>query len=141
MRNTLTLILLLGLFFMTAASAQELVNSPALHVRATGYAGSKSATYLVFEKALQQGAESRPLYLKCLAEGTPAAKLYGALGLYALNRADGQEALRWLSKDDSKVPFMSGCLLSEEQVSRLAEELLSDEPNTLSVRSFLPQRD
>ena len=120
----------------SATWSQELLSVKELHTFATGYAGSKSATYQIFEQELNKAEAARPVFEKCLKSGTPAAKLYGAMGLYSLDAAEGKEALKRLAKSEGKVKVLSGCILSEYKVSEVADELLNSEDG-LSVHSFL----
>ena len=128
----------LCIFLLTGSlSAQELLSSPEFHARATGFAGQQSDTYKVFADALAKGTQSRLLFRKCLQEGTPAAKLYGAIGLYQLDPEAGRRALLNLRANKSQVVFFHGCIKCHEQVGALASELLSKDGKTLSLRSFI----
>ena len=128
------------LFLLGTSSAQELLHSSELHGPAVGYAGQKSDTYKVFATALKQGQRSKPLFQKCLKGGTPAAKLYGALGLYSLDPREGREALAQLRGDSNEVSMLKGCILERSTVGELAEKLLSKEKNSLDPEYFLPNK-
>ena len=122
----------------TGGSAEELLTTTELHVRSTGYGGAESATYKVFAATLAKGESSRAVFEECLKDGPAAAKLYGAIGLYHLDPEAGRQALLNLRTDQSKVKLLQGCIMSEQRVGDLAAQLLSEDNNTLSFRSFIP---
>ena len=121
-----------------AVSAQDLLTSPEFHSRATGFAAQESAIYKVFAQAVAQGEQSRTLFQKCLKQGTPAAKLYGAIGLYHLDPKHGREALESLQSDQARVALFDGCLKVEQKVGTIAAGLLSDDKNSMNPEYFLP---
>ena len=79
--------IILALVFATIlpVSAQEFSDVPALHTFAVGYAGAESKVYQSFRAVLDKGEAARPIFRRCLKTGSPAAKLYSAIGLYKLD--------------------------------------------------------
>ena len=94
---------------------------------AIGYAGSPSPSYAAFAAELEKGAAARPLFEQTLKEGTPAARLYAALGLYSLDKERGTAALQSLCSDSSPLQTMHGCLMSDTTVGAMAAELLKND--------------
>ena len=136
--------ILLVLFIVTltlTAVAQDFSQIPALHARATGIAGEESSNYKVFAKTLEQGARSKPLYLQALKSGTPAAKIYAALGLWTLDREQGKLALEQLVDDKEPLVLLSGCCSETITVGQVAKDLLSNKQTYVSFDSFLPRKD
>lgn len=105
---------------------------------AIGYAAAASPNYQAFRVELNRGEAARPLFEELLERGTPAAKLYSALGLYHLDRARGSLALEKLKGDKAPVSGMSGCMMEEATVGQMAAELLKD--NGSATRAYLPAR-
>lgn len=115
------------LFVLTlAAQAEELSQVRSFHSATTGRGAGTSPIFMKFEEQRLRGVEARPVFLRCLQKGTPAARLYGAWGLYELNKEEGLAALRTLLEDEESVPFMKGCLLGDSTVGAEAESLLEN---------------
>ena len=135
-KQLLTLSLLLGL--MASVSSQELTLSQVTQFDSarTGRGAGESQTYRLYSIQLERGEEARPVFLDCLKQGTPPARLYGALGLYHLDSKAGKLALQDLLQDSSPVNFTDGCLIMSLSVQELAKRLLSDGPDALSPANF-----
>lgn len=135
MKKSIILFLIL-LISSLSALAEGLAQVEQFHPRATGYAGSESATYLIFKAQVQRGEEARETFQQCLKKGTPAGRLYGAVGLWKLDPEEGQRALTALASDQAPVDLMSGCLMMRSTVGEIARDLLSEQPQNLSLQSF-----
>ena len=133
-------ILSLCFFFILTlgAQAQELLKVQAFHSIATGRGGIKTPTYLKFEEQLNRGRKARGVFRKCLKKGTPAAKLYGALGLYHLNKPEGEQALTSLLGNQDPLPILRGCIISETTVGALSKDFLDGTGKLVTFRMFLP---
>lgn len=131
-------LIVIALLFATIlpVSAQEFADVPALHTFAVGYAGTESKVYKSFRAVLDKGEEAKPIFRQCLKTGSPAAKLYSAIGLYKLDPQEGTTALKSLASSDEKVPVMQGCIVSTYTVGEVASDLLSPNPQLLSFRAF-----
>lgn len=105
--------------------------------RAVGYAATESQNYQAFRAEVERGEAAAPLFEELLKTGTPAAKLYSALGLYHLDRERGVKALQSLSGDTTKVSEMNGCMVDETTVGATAKMLLGD--NEAVARAYLPR--
>ena len=124
MKKIASLIISFLVVLTLAAQAEELAQVRSFHSAATGRGQGMSPTYRIFEEQRLRGVEARPVFLRCLQRGTPAARLYGAWGLYELNKEEGLAALRTLLEDEESVPFMKGCLLGDSTVGAEAQSLL-----------------
>lgn len=102
-----------------------------------GYAASASPNYEAFRQALRQGEAAAPLFAELLKTGTPAAKLYSAIGLYHLDQKRGVQALQSLSDSSEPVSSLMGCLMNQSTVGETAKELLKD--GQAGVRTYLPR--
>lgn len=133
---TLILLALATLLILPAEAEPRLLEVSELHTLAVGYAGEESDIHKSFRTVLELGDEAKPIFRRALKTGTPAAKLYGAIGLYRLDPKEGREALQVLSRSKEKVSVMQGCLVFEETVGEVAEQLLSAKPDSYSLSSF-----
>ena len=97
----------------------------------------QSQNYQAFRAEVERGEAAAPLFEELLKTGTPAAKLYSALGLYHLDRERGVKALQSLSGDTTKVSEMNGCMVDETTVGATAKMLLGD--NEAVARAYLPR--
>lgn len=103
-------------------------------------AGKTSWVYKGFEKMLQQGEASREQFWQMVREGKPAARLYGAVGLWHLNPIDGKAALEELVDDEDNVICRSGAFSYRKSVGWAARQLLDDKPDgILKLSLFLPE--
>lgn len=127
------LIALLFLMTLPTGAEPKFEDVPALHTSAVGYAGTESEVYKSFRAVLNKGEKARPIFQRCLKSGTPAAKLYSAIGLYKLDPEEGKAALKSLADSEEKVPYMRGCIVSTQTVGELATNMLSGK---LSLVSF-----
>jgi hypothetical protein len=94
--------------FAHADSVLPLAEVNRVDSSAIGYAGSASPNYEAFKAELARGEAARPLFEKLIKEGTPAAKIYSAMGLYGLDQRQGRQALVALQNDKSKLELMTG---------------------------------
>jgi hypothetical protein len=101
-----------------------------------GFGATPSPNFEAFQMARARGAEAAPLFEKLLKQGSPAARLYSAIGLYGLDRARGVAALESLRSDQARVETMEGCMMHETTVGGVAVELLAGGGEAL--RSYLP---
>jgi hypothetical protein len=129
--------LLLLILLAIPGGAQELISSTELHTSAVGFAGQKSPTFQSFENVLKQGESAETVFIKCLKDGTPAARLYGAIGLFSLDKEKGQKALQSLSGDHDTVTLFQGCIKSNHEVGELATALLKEDGRTVHLGSFM----
>ena len=131
-------LIIIALLFATIlpVSAQEFADVPALHTFAVGYGGTESKVYKSFRAVLDKGEKAKPIFRQCLKTGSPAAKLYSAIGLYKLDPKEGTTALKSLASSDEQVPVMQGCIVSTYTVGEVASDLLSPDPQLLSFRAF-----
>lgn len=134
--KSLCLLLLVTFSLASPSVAQELAQVPALHTSAVGYGASQSDIHKSFAAVVARGEAGRDELERCLTSGTPAAKLYGAIGLYKLDPKDGRAALRRLLNDKSEVLFLQGCLGNRLTVKALATDLLSQKPKYVSFGAF-----
>ncbi len=105
---------------------------------AIGYAAAASPNYKAFRAELNRGKAAVPLFEELLERGTPAAKLYSALGLYHFDKTRGVRALEGLKGDSAPVSGMSGCMMEQATVGEMAAELLKDGGS--ATRAYLPTR-
>lgn len=104
-----------------------------------GYAGSASPNYDAFRAEYGRGNAARPVFEKILEKGTPAARIYAAIGLYGLDKTRGMEVLQEMKADKAPVTAMSGCMQWETTVGELVTELLADDAQGL--RGYLPRAE
>lgn len=116
----------------------ELATTTRFEAPAIGVAATKGAGYLAFQTELQRGAEAQPLFQDLLQHGTPAARLYAALGLYSLDRERGLQALQNLTSDASEVTSYNGCEAEVTTVGAVAKSFLGDDGAT--IRYYLLDR-
>lgn len=102
---------------------------------ATGFAGTKSDNYKTFEAELARGAKAAPVFEKALKEGTPAARLYAAVGLFKLDEGRGKAALESLRSDGARVWSTEGCDREETTVGAMATRLLKNAPQAMGAYS------
>lgn len=99
----------------------------ALHSRATGFGLQRSETYQCFRDVLELEDEAVSIFREVLNSGTPAARLYSAIGLCKLEPHEGKEALQALTLSTSQVLYWHGCFETMGPVCELAQKLLSKE--------------
>ena len=104
---------------------------------AIGYAAAKSPNYEAFLAELSRGDAAIPEFEALLKDGTAAAKLYSAIGLYHFDKARGVAALETLRGDSTPVTGMAGCMMEQATVGSMAEELLKDDG--IATRAYLPR--
>jgi hypothetical protein len=62
-----------------------------------------------------------------MQSATPAGRIYAAILLQRSDRIMGDKALKQLLSDRTEVTFIQGCILSTEQVGKLAAKILKGE--------------
>ncbi len=105
--------------------------------RAIGYAGGESPNYEAFRTELAKGASARPEFERLVKEGSPAARIYSAIGLYSLDKAAGTKALEGLKADSSPLKTMNGCLMNDTTVGKTAQGLLANGGE--EIQFYLPR--
>ena len=128
--------MILSLLGLPALAEMEFSTVPALHASAVGYAGTESEIHKSFRALLEKGDGAKPIFQECLKSGTPAAKLYSAIGLHRLNAEEGKKALLSLMESQEPVTVMQGCILSNETVGGVARDFLSGNHRGYSMASF-----
>lgn len=129
-----TLILLFLLAVMAQAEpTMTLADVASFDSSHIGYAGSASPNFDAFKAELARGEKAAPLFEKLLKQGKPAAKIYSALGLYSLDKERGMAALESLRSDDTPLRTMSGCMMDETTVGKVATELLQNNGEAIGV--------
>lgn len=127
-------VIVMALLALSAAVAAQgtaaLGEAKRFESRAVGEGGTTSETWLAFKRELEKGAEARPVFERWLRQGSPAARLYSAIGLYKLQPLRGTEALRELLRDTSAVITVDGCEVEETTVDQVAKRLL-DRPEDI----------
>ena len=137
MRNFLgTVLMILALLGLPAMAHTEFATVPALHASHVGYAGTESEIHKSFRAVLEKGDAAKPISQECLKSGTPAAKLYSAIGLYRLDVEEGKKALMSLVENQEPVPVMQGCIVSNETVGGVARDFLSGNNRGYTMASF-----
>lgn len=137
MKKLMILLFALMSFAAFGESQVKLAEVSRFDGRAIGYAGTASPNYEAFRAELARGEAAAPLFEELLKSGPPAAKLYAALGLYRLDQSRGVQALESLRNDTTPVSGMSGCLMEQSTVGKMAAELLKD--NAAAAQSYLPR--
>lgn len=105
--------------------------------RAIGFAGGESPNYEAFRAELAKGAAARPQFERLIKEGSPAARIYSAIGLYSLDKAAGTKALQNLKADTAPLKTMNGCLMNDTTVGKTASELLANGGE--EIQFYLPR--
>ena len=125
----MTLLLLLA----TIATAENLMDCKVLESRFIGRGASTSPNFERFSAMVKNQDTDG---LKKLAKGSPAARLYGALGLYQIDKKSGRKALKALVADQSEVTVMQGCVIQQSTISDVAEQLLDGNRKSFSLSAF-----
>lgn len=135
MRNIILVLFLLATG-VQAAPSLELAQVTRFDGSHVGYAGSASPNYEAFRAVFNQGQQARAIFEKTLQDGTPAAKVYSAIGLYHIDPEAGIKALSALQGDSSDLESLNGCLALRTTVSELATEFLADRR---ALTAYLPR--
>lgn len=136
MRKLMILMLVLSLGAL-AEPTLNLAKVTSFDSRATGYGGTESSNYKAFRSELERGAQAAPLFAELLANGSPEARLYSALGLYHLDKSRGVAALENLRTDSSPLRTLSGCLGFQSTVGATARGLLKNDGQ--AIAAYLPR--
>lgn len=131
--RTLSRISFFVLILIVVAVAQDFSQYDQLDTRFTGRGARESETYQAFSHLVQTQDLTR---LRALSKGSPAARLYGAIGLSKLRSREGRQALQRLSGDSDQVVVRQGCVLWRTSVGEVAKQLLSETKQDLSLSQF-----
>ena len=105
-----------------------------------GFAGARPKEYDAFETLWNAGKVAEDYALKLVLDGTPAARVYGAILLLELDEAAARREFPKLNKDKTTVMIWpGGCVGSQETVSNLIRKLENGElvirtPKGMGVR-------
>lgn len=135
MKNLLTFLLLGMLTLGAYAQTHPLAQVARFDNAHIGYAASQSPNYAAFTSVLKT-EQAETVFTEVLDNGTPAGRLYAAVGLYHLDEQKGRAALSQLSRDQSGLETMNGCMVFETTLGEVAAELLSD---SAALQSYLPR--
>lgn len=127
----------LGPFTPTSWLVKRLRSADECHACLIKMGGERSATFAAFERLARRGRRAVPGLQELLMHGSPAGRLYGAIGLCYVDPAQGRIALEGLCQDDAPVVTMAGCRKTRHRVCEAAEMLLR---NADSLAFFLPRR-
>jgi len=105
-----------------------------------GIAGARPKEYDAFETLWSAGKAAEDYALKLVLDGTPAARVYGAILLLELDEAAARREFPKLNKDKTTVMLWpGGCIGIQETVSNLIQKLENGElviptPKGMGVR-------
>jgi hypothetical protein len=105
-----------------------------------GFAGARPKEYDAFETLWSAGKKAEDYALKLVLDGTPAARVYGAILLLELDEAAARREFPKLNKDKTTVmTWPGGCVGIQETVSNLIRKLENGElvirtPKGMGVR-------
>jgi len=91
----------------------------------------------MFHNLVQRGHRAIPALQDLLMHGSPAARLYGAIGLHFLDPVQGRLALEGLCHDSGQLRIQAGGRIGQHTVSEMAYRFLQ---NADSLRFFQPRR-
>jgi len=95
------------------------VNGPSV-----GIAGTRPKEYDAFETLWREGKAAKDYALKLVLDGTPAARVYGAILLLKLDEAAARREFPKLIEDKTTVILCpGGCVCGQETVSKLVRKL------------------
>jgi hypothetical protein len=93
-----------------------------------GFAGTRPKEYDAFETLWKAGKATDDYALKLILDGTPAARVYGAILLLELDEAAARREFPRLIEDKTTVRiFPGGCVGSHETVGALVRKLENGE--------------
>ena len=136
MKNLLIAVILL---VACPTYAEELKTVGELHTSAVYYEAVESPVFKAFKAEVQKGVKALPTFQACLQDGSPAAKVYGALGIWSVDEKKGRAAMTNLLGDMDKLSLLNGCLKRLTTVDAVAKDLLDNSDDTLSRISFIPR--
>lgn len=134
-------LLLILLWLATQATAQNttaLAQVTQFDARSSAESGSESASYMAFRHEVSKREKALPLYYQLLIEGSPAARLYAAIGLYSVDVKEGKRALRVLWDDPSRVTISDGLGRQDTTVGLVAQRIFA-EPEYVGL--YLPREE
>src|SRR5262245_38395212 len=95
------------------------VNGPSV-----GITGARPKEYDAFETLWREGKAAKDYALKLVLDGTPAARVYGAILLLKLDEAAARRDFQKLIEDKTTVLICpGGCVCRQETVSNLVRKL------------------
>ena len=95
------------------------VNGPSV-----GITGARPKEYDAFETLWREGKAAKDYALKLVLDGTPAARVYGAILLLKLDEAAARREFPKLIEDKTTVTICPrGCVCRQETVSNLVRKL------------------
>ena len=122
------------------AAFELLLKADAVKGSAIGFAGARPKEYDAFETLWSAGKAAEDYALKLVLDGTPAARVYGAILLLEFDEAAARREFPKLNKDKTTVMiFPGGCVGTQETVSNLIRKLENGElvirtPKGMGVR-------
>jgi hypothetical protein len=105
------------------AAFELLLKTDIVRDSAVGPAGALPAEYEAFETLWKAGKAAEPYALKLISDGTPAARVYGAILLLEFDRAAAEREFPRLEKETIKVGVQSGCFTIPSPVGELVRRL------------------
>lgn len=109
-----------------AELAAQLSQCHELHGGAVAFSAIQTLTHRVFSVMMSRGHPALVHLRQILQEGTVSARLYAAFGIYLLDRAEGETALRQLQNCQVPVTYRFGCAPQNESAAYWATQLLED---------------
>lgn len=89
-----------------------------------GFAGTRPKEYDAFETLWNAGKAAEDYALKLVSEGSPAARVYGAILLLKLDEAAARREFRGLKEDKTAVMIWpGGCVGRRDTVSNLVRKI------------------
>jgi hypothetical protein len=107
-----------------ARSAFELLlKAGAVYDRSYGFAAVRTKEYEAFETLWNAGNAAEDYALKLVSDGTPAARVYGAILLLKIDEAAARREFQKLKEEKSELMIWSGCVGRQETVGSLVRKL------------------
>jgi hypothetical protein len=110
------------------AAFELLLNADDVKGSSVGFAGTRPKEYDAFETLWKAGKTADDYALKLVLDGTPAARVYGAILLLELDEAAARREFPKLIEDKTTVGiFPGGCVGRYERVGALVRKLENGE--------------
>jgi hypothetical protein len=105
------------------AAFELLLKADVVYDQAVGIAGVRKKEYDAFETLWKAGKAAESYALELVRDGTPAARVYGAILLLEIDKAGANREFPSLKKETTTVRVQSGCIVRQETVGDLVRQL------------------
>jgi len=105
------------------AAFELLLKADVVYDQAVGIAGVRKKEYDAFETLWKAGKAAESYALELVRDGTPAARVYGAILLLEIDEAGANREFPSLKKEAATVRVQSGCIVREETIGDLVRQL------------------